>query len=310
MAIQLEAETASAAVAPAPAPRRRRRRINVAAILFALPALIVFGYFSWGPIARVLVMSVQRTNLIDPVTWVGWDNFAYVLQNPQLEQAVLNTLSFVAWSIVLGFPVPLVLAVLVSEIRGRQLYLVLAFLPVVVPPVVSILLWKVFYDPSSEGLFNQILGAVGIGPLPWLNDAHLALPSLVIESIWAAAGSTVVIYVAAMANIRSELYEAAELDGAGILRWVWTVTLPQMRGILLVLILLQVIGVAQVFAEPFLFTGGGPDNATTTVLLLIYRYAFVNGDFGAASALSVLLAVVLGLLSVVYLRLTRRWSED
>jgi multiple sugar transport system permease protein len=296
-----------------PVPRRRRpwrRRVDLAAIVFALPALLVFGYFSWGPIVRGLVMSLQRTNLIDPVTWVGGDNFAFVLQNPQLGHAVVNTLLYVVWSIVLGFPVPLVLAVLVSELRGQRLFLALAFLPVVVPPVVSILLWKIFYDPSADGLFNQILGVVGIGPLPWLNDAHLALPALVIETVWAAAGNTVVIYVAAMTGIRTELYEAAELDGAGILRRVWTITLPQMRGVILILLLLQVIGVAQVFAEPYLFTGGGPDNATTSIMLLIYQYAFVNSDYGAASALSVMLALVLGVLSVVYLRATRRWSES
>lgn len=285
-------------------------RVNVAAILFALPALVIFGYFAWGPIIRGLIMSWQRTNLIDPVTWVGWDNFSYVLQNPILGQAALNTLWFVTLSLLIGFPIPLLLAVLISELRGRQIFLVLAFLPVVVPPVVAILLWKVFYDPSPTGLFNQLLSFVGIGPLPWLNDASLALPSLVVESVWATAGNTVVIYVAAMTNIRTELYEAAELDGAGIFRRAWTVTLPQMRGIILILILLQVIGVAQVFSEPYLFTGGGPNNATTTVLLLIYRYAFVNGDYGAASALSAMLAVVLGLLSLVYLRATRRWSED
>ncbi len=290
--------------------RRRRRRINGAAILFAIPGLLAFGYFAWGPIVRGVVMSWQRTNLIDPPTWVGWSNFEFVLQNPVLGQAVLNTILFMVLSVLLGFPVPLVLAVLISELRHRQLYLALAFLPVVIPPVVGILLWKVFYDPSSSGLFNQVLGVFGVGPLPWLNDANLALPALVIESVWAAAGSTMVIYVAALAGVRTELYEAAELDGAGLVRRIVSVTLPQLRGVILVLLLLQLIGVAQVFAEPFLFTGGGPNNATVTVMLLIYRYAFISGDFGAASALSVMLAVVLALLSLLYLRATRRWSTD
>lgn len=298
---------------PRPTSRRAARVlrfVNLPALAFALPALVAFAYFAWQPIVRGVVMSWQRTNLIDPVTWVGWDNFVYVLANPQLGQATLNTLWFVALSLVLGFPVPILLAVLISELRARQLFLVLAFLPVIVPPVVGILLWKVFYDPSSEGLFNQILAIFGLGPLPWLNDPQLALPALVIEAVWAAAGNTVVIYVAAMTTIRTDLYEAAELDGAGILRRVWTVTLPQMRGVILILLLLQVIGVSQVFAEPFLFTGGGPDNATTTIMLLIYRYAFIAADYGAASALSALLAVVLGILSILYLRLTRRWSTD
>jgi multiple sugar transport system permease protein len=219
----------------------------------------------------------------------------------------------VVLSLLIGFPIPLLLAVLISELRGRQIFLVLAFLPVVVPPVVAILLWKVFYDPSPTGLFNQLLSFVGLGPLPWLNEASLALPSLVVESVWATAGNTVVIYVAAMSNIRTELYEAVELDGGGILRRVWTVTLPQMRGILLILILLQVIGVAQVVSEPYLFTGGGPNNATTTVLLLIYRYAFENslgGKYGEATALSVMLALFLAAASFLYFKATQKWSTD
>ncbi len=298
------------AAAPASVRVRRRRRINVAAILFALPALVAFAYFAWGPIVRGLLMSWQRTNLVDPPTWVGWSNFTYVLQNPVLGQAVVNTLWFIVLSVVMGFPIPLILAVLISELRNRQLFLSLAFLPVVIPPVVGILLWKIFYDPSAQGLFNQLLSTVGIGPVPWLSDATLAMPALVLESVWAAAGNTMVIYVAALAGVRTELYEAAELDGAGFFRRILTVTLPQLRGVILVLLLLQLVGVAQVFAEPFLFTGGGPDNATVTVMLLVYRYAFVNGDFGAASALSVLLAVVLGALSLLYLRATRRWSTS
>lgn len=311
MATVAERPTAQPVVLTHPArpPRRRRRRIDIAAIVFALPAAVTFGYFAWGPIIRGVVMSWQRTNLIEPATWVGWSNFTFVLQNPVLGQAVINTILFVVLSVLLGFPVPLLLAVLISELRHRQLYLVLAFLPVVIPPVVGILLWKVFYDPSAQGLFNQALALFGMGPVSWLNDPGVALPALVVESVWAAAGSAMVIYVAALASVRTELYEAAELDGAGLFRRIASVTLPQLRGVMLVLLLLQLIGVAQVFAEPFLFTGGGPNNATVTVMLLIYRYAFISGDFGAASALSVMLAVVLALLSVVYLRATRGWSE-
>lgn len=292
-------------------PRPRRRPADrLAAIGFALPALLVFGYFAWWPIVRGVVMSWQRTNLIDPVTWVGWDNFTYVLGNPLLATAGWNTLWYVALSILFGCPVPLVLAVVISEMRGRRWFQVLSFLPVVVPPVVAILLWKVFYDPSPNGAFNQLLGLVGVGPLSWLNDVDLAMPSLVLEAIWASAGSAVVIYLAAMVSIRTDLYEAAELDGAGILRRVWMVTLPQLRGVVLIMLLLQIIGAAQVFAEPFLFTGGGPNNATTTIMLLIYNYAFVSVDYGAASALSTLLAAALAIFSFLYLWATRKWSSD
>ncbi|MEU0089902.1 sugar ABC transporter permease [Kribbella sp. NPDC006257] len=281
---------------------------GLSAVLFALPLVLTFLYFSWGPIVRGLVLAFQKNNLVAPAEWVGWSNFSYVLTDPQLPQATINTLYFALLALVFGFPVPLFLAVFISELRKTGwLYNVISYLPAVVPPVVAILLWKYFYDPGS-GVFNAILGWVGLGPYAWLNSPHLAMPAIVLEATWAGAGATSIIYLAALTGVRNELYEAAELDGAGIWRRVWHVTIPQIRGIILIMMLLQLIGTFQVFTEPFLFTGGGPDNATTTILLLIYRYAFINGDFGAATALSVLLALVLCVLSVVYHFLTRRWS--
>lgn len=292
-----------------PPPSARHRDGWLAAFLFGLPTLLVFGYFSWLPIVRGVVMSVQHTNLVDPATFVGWSNFSYVLQDPLLPTAVLNTLYFAALALVFGFPVPLFLATFIAELRStRGLYSVLAYLPVVAPPVAAILLWKFLYDPSESGVFNTVLSWVGLGPFSWLNSPVLAMPSMVVEATWAAAGGTVIIYLAALTSVRTELYEAAELDGAGIWARVWHVTLPQIRGIVLILMLLQVIGTLQIFTEPFLFTGGGPSNATMTILLMIYNYAFVAGDYGAATALSVLLAIALALISVVYTFATRKWS--
>ena len=111
-------------------------------------------------------------------------------------------------------------------------------------------------------------------------------------------------------GVQTELYDAAEVDGAGIWKRIWHVTLPQMRGVILILLLLQLIGTFQVFTEPYVMTGGGPENHTLTLLMLIFKYAFVAGNYGMATALSVLLAIGLGILSFVYLRLTRRWSPS
>ncbi|ERK71429.1 ABC transporter, permease protein [Leifsonia aquatica ATCC 14665] len=256
-------------------------------------------------------MSFQRNNYVAAPDWVGIDNFTYVLHDPLLGTAILNTLYFALLAILFGFPLPLLMAVIFSTVtmRRRWLYSLLAYVPVIVPPVVAILLWKVFYDPSSGGLFNSILGMVGIPPQPWLNAVSSAMPSIVVEATWAGAGTSVLIYLAAIASVRPELYEAAELDGAGIGSRIWHITIPSIRGIVMIMLLLQIIGAAQIFTEPFLFTGGGPQNATTTILLLLYKYAFLDGDYGAATALSVMLAVVLGLLSVGYFRLTRRWAD-
>ncbi|MRG59226.1 ABC transporter permease subunit [Agromyces sp. CFH 90414] len=302
--------------APAAAPPRRRvpgmrRRASLAGLVFLVPALVLFGYFAWWPIARSVVLAFQQTNLVDPAEWVGWANFEQLFADPLLPTAALNTLWFAALSLLIGLPIPLFVAVAMSELRrGGALARVLAYLPVVIPPVVSVLLWKVFFAPGENGVVNSALGLVGLGPFPWLQSPELAMPSLVIVATWSGAGTAILIYLAALAGVSTELYEAAELDGASIWQRVWHVTLPQMRGVILVLLLLQIIGALQVFTEPYVMTDGGPANATVTVLLMIYRYAFLFGNYGVATALSVLLAVVLVIVSAVYLRLTRSWSSS
>ena len=313
-------ERQEVAVTPPPAatPRRRRRTPltwlrggGPANLFFVLPMLIVFFFFSWSPIVQSVIMSLQKTNLLVS-HWVGFDNYVAVLSDPELGRAVLNTLYFAVLALLFGFPLPLFMAVLMSEVkRGKGLYSALAYLPVVIPPVVAVLLWKFFYDSSPNGVFNTVLSWVGIPPQPWLSSAAQAMPSLVLEATWAAAGGSIIIYLAALLSVPPELYDAAEVDGAGIWRKVWHVSLPQLRGILFIMLILQVIATAQVFLEPFLFTGGGPAGATKTILLYIYDKAFRNslgGDYGEATAVSVLLALVLAVLSWLYFRLTDRWS--
>jgi multiple sugar transport system permease protein len=283
--------------------------------VFLLPLLLVFGLFSWWPIIRTIVMSFQMTNLVEPATWVGLDNFRNVLSDPLLPTAIRNTGYFALLAFVFGYPVPLVLAVIMSDVRRMKgVYTALAYLPVVVPPAVAVLLWRVFYEPSPDGVFNTILGWVGIGPVPWLESTNAVMPSLVLEATWAAAGGTVIIYLAALVSVPPELYDAAEVDGAGIFRKIRHVTLPHLRGIMLITLILQIIGTAQVFLEPYLFTDGGPDNSSLTVLLLIYNYAFGsttgNSSYGDATALSLMLAVTLAILSLIYFRVTRSWSDS
>lgn len=284
---------------------------GLSSLVLLLPLLLAFGYFGWFPIGRAVVMSFQQTNLVTDPTWVGLANFRQVLGDPLFWKAFRNTGYFTLLALVFGYPVPLVLAVLLSELRkARGLFSVLAYLPVTVPPVVAVLLWRLFYDAGETGVFNTVLGWVGLGPFPWIQSATWAMPSLVLQATWANAGATVIIYLAALTGVRAELYDAAEVDGAGIWHKIWHVTLPQLRNILLITLILQVIATFQIFTEPYLMTGGGPNRATTTILLLIYDYAFRFGDFGAATALSVLLAMFLVLLSGGYFWLTRSWSTS
>jgi multiple sugar transport system permease protein len=302
--------------------RRRSRRTlatwlrggGLTNVVFLLPMLLIFGAFSWYPIVRTVIMSLQHTNLVTPATWVGLDNFRKVLDDPLLPIAIKNTAAFAGLALLFGYPIPLLAAVLMSEVRRfRGVYAALAYLPVVIPPVVAVLLWRTFYAGGPTGVFNTILGWVGIGPQPFLQSPHTALASLVLESTWANAGGTIIIYLAALTGVNRELYEAASVDGASLWHKVWHITMPQLRGVMLLTMILQLIGTAQVFLEPYLFTSGGPVNSTLTVLLPIYNYAFGNslgGDYGEATALSLMLAAFLAVCSIVYLRATRSWSTS
>ncbi|MFE9903494.1 carbohydrate ABC transporter permease [Streptomyces achromogenes] len=291
---------------PAPAGRRRRRLADQArAYGFLLGGLLCFALFSWYPAIRAVVISFQKYTPGSPPEWAGTANFTRVLHDPEFADAWRNTLVFTLLALLIGFAIPFVLALVLNELRhAKAFFRVVVYLPVMIPPVVSALLWKWFYDPGA-GLANEALRLVHLPTSHWTNGTDTALVSLVLVATWANMGGTVLVYLAALQSIPGELYEAAELDGASLLQRVRHVTVPQTRFVILMLMLLQIIATMQVFTEPFVITGGGPENSTVTVLYLIYKYAFLYNDFGGACALSVMLLVLLGAFSALYLRLTR-----
>ena len=295
--------------APPPAGAARRRLAEQArAWAFLLGGLICFALFSWYPAIRAIVIAFQKYTPGRTPQWVGTANFTRVLHDPEFGAAWRNTLTFTVLALLIGFAVPFLLALVLNELRhAKAFFRVVVYLPVMIPPVVSALLWKWFYDPGA-GLANEVLRALHLPTSQWTNGTDTALVSLVLVATWANMGGTVLIYLAALQSIPGELYEAAELDGANLLQRIRHVTVPQTRFVILMLMLLQIIATMQVFTEPFVITGGGPENATVTVLYLIYKYAFLYNDFGGACALSVMLLVLLALFSALYLRLTRSGS--
>jgi multiple sugar transport system permease protein len=290
-----------------PRVNRARRRIgdNLTAYAFLAAGILCFAYFSWYPLIRGVVLSFQLDNLITDPEWVGLANYHHLFADPLFWTAWKNTAEFTGLALIIGYAVPFVIAVLLNELRHFKAYFrVAVYLPVMLPPIVSVMLWQYFYDPG-QGLFNTVLRGVHLPTSQWIQAPHTAMISLVLVSTWANMGGATLMYLAALQSIPGELFEAAELDGAGIWARLRYVTLPQMRFIVLVLLLLQIIATMQVFIEPFQLTGF-TDPATITVMTLIYRYAFaVNNDFGLAAAMSVLLFAVLAVFAAFYLRLTR-----
>ena len=287
----------------------RRISDNLVAYAFMAGGIACFALFSWYPLVRGVILSFQQVNFVTDPEWVGMDNFSHLFADPLFWTAWRNTLTFTGMALVFGYALPLLIAVLLNELRHfKGFFRVAVYLPVMLPPIVTVLLWQYFYDPGN-GLFNTVLRGLHLPESAWTQSPKTAMLSLVLVSTWSNMGGATLIYLAGLQSIPGELYEAAELEGAGIWQRLRHVTFPQLRFAMIVLLLLQVVATMQVFIEPFQLTGTtNPD--TITVMVLIYRYAFtVNHDFGLAAAMSALLFVVLGVFSAAYLWLTRRADD-
>lgn len=209
----------------------RALKRNLTAHGFLIGAVLCFSFFSWYPMVREFLLAFQKTEG-GTTRWVGWDNFAYVFGDPSFWQAWRNTLLFTALALVLGFALPFVVALVLNELRHARGYLrLLVYLPVMMPPVASVLLFTYFYDPGY-GLFNRVLQFLHLPVQDWLQSTDTAMLSVVIASTWMNMGGATLIYLAALQSVPGGLYEAAELDGAGLLRKIRHVTIPQTRLIL------------------------------------------------------------------------------
>jgi multiple sugar transport system permease protein len=293
--------------------RSRQLRRNLSAHGFLIGAVLCFALFSWYPMVREITMSFQQTHL-GVTTWAGLQNYSRIFHDPTFWTAWRNTLEFTGLALVFGYAVPFFVAILLNELRHARGYLrTLVYLPVMLPPASALLLFAYFYDPTY-GLFNRILQLLHLPTSQWVQSPGTTIPTtamiaVVIAATWMNMGAATLIYLAALQNIPGELYEAAELDGAGLFSRIWHITVPQTRRILSMLLMLQIVATMQMFIEAFVLTGGpGVNNNTLSVVDLIYIYAFSmsgSSNYNSASALGVVLMLVLGAFAGAYLWLGR-----
>lgn len=283
---------------------------NLGGWLIMMPSLLLFIFFIWGPLLSNISLSFFDSVGYDRGAFTGLDNYREVFSDPVFSKAFFNTLKYTFWSVVLGFGVPIFLALLLSElVHGKGFFRTSIYFPNIIPGLATVLLWTFLFDPSEGGVLNGILAYFDIGHMPWLNSPNLAIPLIVVTLTWKGAGATTLIYLASIQNISDTYYEAARIDGASLWQRIRYVTLPHLIPTVRMLFILQVIMVFQVFYEPLVMTGGGPDNASISLLQLIYRYAFQQGDAAKAAALGVLVALMLFALTIVYLRISRRGAR-
>lgn len=273
-------------------------------LLFLVPAFLVFGIFQWYPILYNIILGFKYYVPGLPTEWVGLENYIGIFTDPQLPQATLNTFYYVFLALIMGYLVPIAAAIMLGEIRkGKGFFRLAIYLPRIIPGIALYIIWRWIFDPSPVGLMNQVVGLFGADPnYQWLLDSNMVIPSLVLMSTWANFGGTAILYIAALSTINPDLYEAAELDGAGLWQRIINVTIPSIAPTMKLLLIIQLISTFQVLQEPFVMTGGGPAGASNTLMLLVYNYAFVDADFGRAGALGTILFLFLLCLSILYVK--------
>lgn len=277
------------------------------ASMLVAPAALLVLVFAYYPISQGLVLAFKDYRIAGGSEWVGLANFLELTRSDRVGHTLVTSLYYLILSVGLGFFLPVILAVLLTEIpRGKVFFRTIYYLPATISGIVMALLWKRLLDPTPAGILNQLLALVHIPPQTWLQSSSLAMPTIILIGIWGATGPGTLIYLAALKSIPDELYEAAELDGANWRVRLTTITLKYLRPLLVINFVGAVIGAFQASQNIFVLTGGGPDFATQTFALEIFMQAFIFLKFGYAAAMAWVMATLLIAFTIWQLRILRQ----
>lgn len=267
--------------------------------LFLLPAVIVLIIFFFIPFFQTVWLSFfDYSNSIYHANFAGIQNYIEIIHNPIFYKVMINTFIYLVVAVPLLAVIPLFLAILINQkIRGITLYKILIYLPVIVSIVVAAIAFKWLY--AEQGILNYILNLLHINSIGWLTDPKYAIYSVIIVTIWKGIGYYMMIYLAALMSVPKELYEACDIDGAGFFTKHLTVTIPHIMPTIALVTTISSISAMKIFAEIYVMTKGGPLNSTKTIVYYIYEKAFENLDLGYASAMAVILLVIVMAFSLI-----------
>lgn len=283
-----------------------RNRLALLALLS--PALVLLAVFTVYPVVRVALLALFRTEYgFEDATFIGLENYGYLLGRRFFRQATQNTVVFTLAATVLEVTAGLALALLFNRaFPGRRLLVPVMIVPFVLSTMVVSAIWRSWFH-FDFGFLNNVLRAVGLDGVPWLFSPDLALWSIVLVDVWQYTPLTFLILLAGLQSIPKEVVEAARLDGASAPQIFWRITLPLLSGHLVLAALLRTIDSFKIFDKIYALTGGGPGNATETLSMYVYRLGFRFFDVGTASAAAMIMLVIAGLLAAVYAaRMLRR----
>jgi ABC-type sugar transport system permease subunit len=302
--------------APARGPRagRRRWRTTLTGYLFILPGIVGFLLLVLYPALTSLYHSFTKWNGLTDAQWIGVDNFVYMFtKDPVFWDSVRATAYYVLLTVPASMVAGLALAVLINRrLAGVKVFRTIFYLPVVLPAVAVLTLWKYIYEPTY-GLANQLLQFLHLPTSMWLGDAQVAMPAVVIVNIW-GIGGTMIIFLAGLQTVPQELYEAAMIDGAGPVRRFLRITLPMMGPILVLQLMLQINAAFQTFTQVAILTKGGPGTATNLLMYKIYNDGFADfisaPQLGYATAEVWVLFVIVMIVTFILLRVSNRYAYE
>ncbi|MFD0712052.1 carbohydrate ABC transporter permease [Paenibacillus sp. GCM10027626] len=283
-------------------------------LLMVSPYLLHFILFVAGPLAASFYFSLSDYDMLNPPRWTGLDNFSRLFGDELFWKSLGNTLYFTILFVPLQTFLALVLATALNQkLKGLKLFRMAHFIPVISSWTVILYVADAIFNPRF-GFANAILGWFGLDPQRWLQDASLAIPLLVLIAVWKGIGYIMVIYLAGLQSVPNDLYEAAEIDGAGTLRKFTAVTLPMISSTTFLVIILSTISTFQAFEQIYVLTGGGeisaaggPNNSTLVLMLYLYREGFTYMRMGYASALAWVLFMILFVLTLIQMTVQKKW---
>ena len=272
---------------------------KLAPYLFILPAAIILMVFFFIPFFQTFILSFfDYSNNIYSPQFIGLENYIQLLKNPVFYKVLINTFIYLIVAVPILATLPLFLAILLNQkIRGVTLYKILIYLPVIVSIVVAAIAFKWLY--AEQGILNYVITLTGLKPTGWLTDPNYTLYSVILVTIWKGIGYYMIIYLAALMSVPKELYEACDIDGANFLTKHLTVTVPHIMPTIALVSTISAISAMKVFAEIYVMTKGGPLNSSKTIVYYIYEKAFENLDLGLASAMAVVLLIIVMILSLI-----------
>jgi len=282
------------------------------AFFFLAPALIAIGVFFFIPVVAAFVLSFTDFDIYSLGNWeyarlVGIKNYIDLVNDPLFWKALTNTLYFLFVGGPLSIAMSLATALLLQSkvVRFKGIFRTAYFAPVVTTLVAVAVVWRFVYHPRF-GLLNHALSFVGVDPIDWLGDPHWAMPAIILLAVWKNFGYNMIIFIAGLQNIPQELYEAADIDGAGKWQQFTAITIPMLAPTTLFITIITMIGYIQLFAEPYVMTQGGPQDATLSIVLMMYEQGFRWWNMGYSAAVAFILFALILVASLIQTWLSRR----